>query len=58
VEVDVGVLASFQGRGAFAFFVESDTDKRAIARDAGATGWMVKPFDPDRLIATIRKVSP
>ena len=37
---------------------ESDTDKRAIARDAGATGWMVKPFDPDRLIATIRKVAP
>jgi two-component system, chemotaxis family, chemotaxis protein CheY len=37
---------------------ESDTDKRTIARDAGATGWMVKPFDPDRLIATIRKVAP
>src|SRR5262245_405022 len=37
---------------------ESDTDKKAIARDAGATGWMVKPFDPDRLIATIRKVAP
>ena len=37
---------------------ESDTDKKVIARDAGATGWMVKPFDPDRLIATIRKVSP
>jgi CheY-like chemotaxis protein len=37
---------------------ESDTEKRIIAREAGATGWMVKPFDPDRLIATIRKVSP
>jgi two-component system chemotaxis response regulator CheY len=37
---------------------ESDADKKVIARDAGATGWMVKPFDPDRLIATIRKVAP
>ena len=29
-----------------------------LAREAGATGWMVKPFDPDRLVATIRKVTP
>ncbi len=31
---------------------ESDTDKKNIAREAGATGWMVKPFDPERLVAT------
>ena len=37
---------------------ESDVDKRNLARDAGATGWMVKPFDPERLIATVRKVAP
>jgi two-component system chemotaxis response regulator CheY len=37
---------------------ESDKDKRNLAREAGATGWMVKPFDPERLVATIRKVSP
>lgn len=37
---------------------ESDTEKRQLARQAGATGWMVKPFDPDRLVATVRKVSP
>jgi two-component system, chemotaxis family, chemotaxis protein CheY len=37
---------------------ESETDKKKLARDAGATGWMVKPFDPDRLIATINKVAP
>lgn len=37
---------------------ESDTDKKNLAREAGATGWMVKPFDPDRLIATVRKVIP
>jgi two-component system chemotaxis response regulator CheY len=37
---------------------ESDTDKRSIARSAGATGWMVKPFDPEGLVAIINKVSP
>jgi len=37
---------------------ESDTEKKNLAREAGATGWMVKPFDPDQLVATIRKVSP
>jgi two-component system, chemotaxis family, chemotaxis protein CheY len=37
---------------------ESDTDKKHLARDAGATGWMVKPFDPDRLLATVNKVMP
>ena len=37
---------------------ESEAAKRNIAREAGATGWMVKPFDPDRLVATINKVAP
>ena len=37
---------------------ESEADKRNIAREAGATGWMVKPFDPDRLIETVRMVAP
>jgi len=37
---------------------ESDAEKRNLARQAGATGWMVKPFDPAQLVATIRKVCP
>lgn len=37
---------------------ESEAAKRNMARDAGATGWMVKPFDPDRLVATVNKVAP
>ena len=37
---------------------ESEAEKKNLAREAGATGWMVKPFDPERLIATVRKVAP
>lgn len=37
---------------------ESEPAKRQRARDAGATGWIVKPFDPAKLIAVIRRVSP
>ena len=37
---------------------ESEPTKRQRARDAGATGWIVKPFDPVKLIAAIRRVSP
>ncbi|MCD9045702.1 MULTISPECIES: response regulator [unclassified Luteimonas] len=35
---------------------ESSADKKADGRAAGATGWLVKPFDPDQLVATVRRV--
>ncbi|WP_058834671.1 response regulator [Luteimonas abyssi] len=35
---------------------ESAADKKADGRAAGATGWLVKPFDPDQLVATVRRV--
>ena len=37
---------------------ESEPAKKLRARDAGATGWIVKPFNPDKLLAAIRRVSP
>ena len=35
---------------------ESAADKKAEGKAAGATGWLVKPFDPEQLLATVRKV--
>ena len=36
---------------------ESDVEKKTRARQAGATGWIVKPFDPVKLIDAIRRVA-
>jgi two-component system chemotaxis response regulator CheY len=36
---------------------ESDSDKKMRARNAGATGWIVKPFDPVKLVDAIRRVA-
>jgi two-component system chemotaxis response regulator CheY len=35
---------------------ESSDDMKAKGKAAGATGWLVKPFDPKRLIDIVRKV--
>ena len=35
---------------------ESDAAKKQRAREAGATGWIVKPFDPEKLISVIHRV--
>jgi len=35
---------------------ESSDMMKAQGRAAGATGWMVKPFDPKRLLEVIKKV--
>lgn len=37
---------------------ESGLEKKMEGKSAGATGWIVKPFDPDQLVATIKKVLP
>jgi two-component system chemotaxis response regulator CheY len=36
---------------------ESDAEKKQRARSAGATGWIVKPFDPVKLVDVIRRVA-
>ena len=35
---------------------ESSDEMKAQGKAVGATGWMVKPFDPARLIGVVKKV--
>lgn len=37
---------------------ESSAEKKSRAREAGATGWIVKPFQADTLLDVVRRVSP
>jgi two-component system chemotaxis response regulator CheY len=35
---------------------EAGPEKKQEGRAAGATGWLVKPFNPEQLLATVKKV--
>ncbi|MEQ1789257.1 MAG: response regulator [Rickettsiales bacterium] len=37
---------------------EGDATKKEEGKSSGATGWIVKPFNPDKLIEVIKKVCP
>ena len=37
---------------------ESDAERKARARAAGATGWIIKPFNPKQLIDAVNRVAP
>lgn len=35
---------------------ETSQEKRDMGRSAGGTGWIVKPFDPEKLISVLQRV--
>ncbi|MFK7956021.1 MAG: response regulator [Lysobacterales bacterium] len=35
---------------------ETSVEKKQRGRAAGATGWLVKPFNPEQLVSTLRRV--
>jgi two-component system, chemotaxis family, chemotaxis protein CheY len=50
--------ASYDDTPILVLSTEGDQKTKEIGRDAGATGWLVKPFDPDQLVEIVRQVSP
>lgn len=46
----------YQGVPILMLTTESHTEKKMEGKAAGATGWLVKPFDPDQLLATVKRV--
>ena len=51
-------LPSFQRTPILLLTTESDPGKKAAGRAAGATGWIVKPFSQEQLLAIVNKLLP
>ncbi len=49
-------LRNYKGVPLLVLTTEATTEKKLEGKAAGATGWLVKPFNPDRLLATVAKV--
>ncbi len=58
----IGLIRELRGQAAFKFIpiimltTESQDTKKQEGKSAGATGWIVKPFKADQLLAVVRKV--
>ena len=53
---ELRALPAFRFTPVLVLTTEAGMDKKQEGRAAGATGWLVKPFNPDQLLATIKKV--
>ncbi|MBU3078642.1 response regulator [Sphingomonas quercus] len=51
-------IEEFRGTPILVLSTEFSDEKKGRARAAGATGWITKPFDPEKLGAAIRRVCP
>ncbi|WP_250625334.1 response regulator [Pinirhizobacter soli] len=49
-------LAEYKGVPILMLTTESHPERKQEGKAAGATGWLVKPFDPDQLLATVGRV--
>lgn len=49
-------LAKYKFTPILMLTTESSSDKKQEGKAAGATGWIVKPFNPDQLLSVIQRV--
>ena len=49
-------LSKFSSTPILILTTEGGDDKKSEGRSAGATGWIVKPFDPNKLLQVVAKV--
>lgn len=58
----IGLIKAIRAKPAHQFTpilfltTESQTNRKDEARAAGATGWIVKPFVPEKLVAVVQKL--
>jgi two-component system chemotaxis response regulator CheY len=55
---EIRKLAAYRFLPILMLTTESAQSKRDEARAAGATGWLVKPVLPERLLAVVQQVAP
>jgi two-component system chemotaxis response regulator CheY len=53
---DLRALPNYQFTPLLMLTTESGVEKKQQGKAAGATGWIVKPFNPEQLLKTIKKV--
>jgi two-component system chemotaxis response regulator CheY len=53
---DLRALPEYKFTPILMLTTESGSDKKQAGKSAGATGWIVKPFNPDQLLKTVSKV--
>jgi two-component system chemotaxis response regulator CheY len=51
-------LSAFRFTPILMLTTESAAEKKQAGKEAGATGWIVKPFNPEILLKTIARVLP
>ncbi len=49
-------LANYKFTPLLILTTEAGADKKAEGKSAGATGWLVKPFNPEQLVSTVNRV--
>ncbi|WP_461211262.1 response regulator [Desulfocurvus sp. DL9XJH121] len=58
----IGLIKGVRAKAGFKFVpivmltTESQNEKKQQGKAAGATGWIIKPFKPEQLLAVVRKV--
>lgn len=53
---ELRALPSFKFTPILILTTEAGGDKKTQGKAAGATGWLVKPFNPEQLLSTIKRV--
>jgi two-component system, chemotaxis family, chemotaxis protein CheY len=53
---EIRKLQTYTGIPIVLLTTESDAEKKAQAKAAGATGWITKPFKPEQLLAVVAKL--
>lgn len=55
---EIRAMAAFKFIPILMLTTESDDSKKKAGQAAGATGWIVKPFNPEQMMKVIQKVLP